>query len=153
MIFFNLSNLEERLRGNSLQANHLFTYFMINIILVILSLSTSKQPEDTEVWIMGLSTLMTAIITIGFLIYLFDLCKRAGSENRFLEFYFSLGFVVVLNFAVFILIPIAVLIKILNLPLLDFPLPNLVLDVLLEVIFYYILTRSFQRVLVPTKPD
>jgi hypothetical protein len=153
MIFFNLNELEERLRGNSLQANHLFIYFMINIILVILSLSISQQPEDTEVWIMGLSTLMTAIITIGFLIYLFDLCKRAGSENRFLEFYFSLGFVVVLRFVVFILIPTMVLSTFLNPPLLDFPIPNLILDVLLEVVFYYLLTRSFQRVLVPTKLD
>jgi hypothetical protein len=153
MIFFNLNELEERLRGNALQTNHLFTYFMINIILVMLSLSIRQEPEDTEVWIMGLSTLMTVIINIGFLIYLFDLCKKAGSENRFLEFYFSLGFVVVLRFSVFILIPMMILTTFLIPDLLDSPIPNLVLDVILEVIFYYLLTQSFQRVLVPTKPD
>jgi hypothetical protein len=119
----------------------------------MLSLSTRQEPEDTEVWIMGLSTLMTVIINIGFLIYLFDLCKKAGSENRFLEFYFSLGFVVVLRFSVFILIPMMILTTFLIPDLLDSPIPNLVLDVILEVIFYYLLTQSFQRVLVPTKPD
>ena len=152
MIIFNLKKLEEKLRDRPLQASQLFSYFLIYVFLMILNFNFSEE-SGTDKWIMVLTALISITVTIGFLIYTFNICKGFGSEDRFLELYFSLGFVVAIRFVVFVMIPLAILVSVLNSDFLDLPIPDLIFFSLLEIIYYYLLLQSFQRVLMPTKID
>ena len=150
MIFLNIKLLEEKLIKDELPSKHVFIYFLISSVLLTLSTEINPAAESVDAWFRTFELLLTIAIVIVFSIHFFNQCRSSGKEKRFLEFYFSLGFVVGLRLVVFmflagILIAIFLLIVLPDWDASD-PLFELIFGTALSLVYFLLLMRSFQRV-------
>ena len=150
MIFLNIKLLEEKLIKDELPSKHVFIYFLISSVLFTLSTEINPAAESVDAWFRTFELLLTIAIVIVFSIHFFNQCRSSGKEKRFLEFYFSLGFVVGLRLVVFmflagILIAIFLLIVLPDWDASD-PLFELIFGTALSLVYFLLLMRSFQRV-------
>lgn len=150
MIFLNIKLLEEKLIKDELPLKHVFIYFLISSVLLILSTEINQAAEGVDTWSRTFELFLTIAIVVVFSIHFFNLCRSSGKEKRFLEFYFSLGFVVGLRLLVFMFLAIVPLTILLLIVLPDWdisdPLFELIFGTILNLMYFFLLMRSFHRV-------
>ncbi len=152
MIFYNIKELESQIRANRLPQKHVFIYAVILLTFSSLNALSFGSDESVDPWANNIGVLLAAIITIGFTVHLYNLCKEFDQEDRFFEYYFSIGFVMVVRLFVFALV--------LSIPIgaLSFLIPpdyfegydlivDLTMTTLIGFIYYILMIRSFNRVL------
>ncbi len=152
MILLDIKKLEMELRRETLPAKAVFNYFLIHLILLSLAPLNFNSSAPTNLWVDNLGVILGLIITVGFTFHLYAMCNDSGEEERFIEYYFSLGLVVLVRlFILFLLmsIPIGALF------LLFFPnvmegygvIIDLIMVAVVGFTYYFLLIRSFNRVL------
>ncbi len=152
MIFYNIKELESQLRANTLPQKHVFIYAVILLTLSSLNALSFGSHEPVDLWANNIGVLLAAIITIGFTVHLYNLCKEFNQEDRFFEYYFSIGLVMLVRlfvFALILTIPIGIM-SILIFPngVGDYSLGvELSMTAVIGIIYYYFVMRSFNRVL------
>lgn len=152
MIFYNIKELESQLRANTLPQKHAFIYAIILLTLSSLSALSFGSEELADPWTNNIQVFLEVIITIGFSLHLYSLCKEFNQEERFFEYYFSIGLVMLVRlfvFALILTIPIGIM-SILIFPdgVGDYSLGvELSMTAVIGIIYYYFVMRSFNRVL------
>jgi hypothetical protein len=149
MIWFNIKELELKLKGGEMSDKDFFQYLLANMILysVVPYLSDSSSTK----WILAIEIVFALAITVIGTKMTFDINSRGDNKDYFKRF-FALSLVVAIRLIVFTfiaLVPVVVIARIANSfgtveGLDDFY--NLALTIIFSLAYYYMLTRSFERV-------
>ncbi len=152
MILYNIKELESQIIANTLPQKHVFIYAVILLTFSSLSALSFGSDEPVDLWANNMGVILAAIITIGFTIHLYNLCKEHNQEDRFFEYYFSIGLVMVVRLFVFafvLSIPIGVLSFLISPDYFEGYdlIVDLTMTTLIGFIYYIMMIRSFNRVL------
>lgn len=156
MIFFNLKKAESLLKRGNYSNGFVFNYFLISSILIVLS--TFANLSNNEEWKLVLEITMVVLMNLLGLVFLYRINEK-GDQKNFLERYFVLNFIVSIRVIVFFTLFLIVFLiiayvaeKIIEVE--SFSKYDLFgefwfdfsLEILITVIIYILIGRSFKRV-------
>jgi len=151
MIWFDIKELERKLKIGDVSEGTFFNYLLAN--LIIFSIFSYLSTNDYTVkWVIVVEIIIEIIVTVVGAKMTFDI-NSAGDKKDYLGRFLSLSFVIGLRlfaFAIIIGIPIALVFSLLNRNLdidenlKDFLELGLVAG--LSIFYYFMLTNSFKKV-------
>ncbi|KYG84756.1 hypothetical protein AWW67_01545 [Roseivirga seohaensis] len=158
MIIYSIKKLENDLQARTLSQKHVFIYFIVRVVLIGLGSLNFSGDELIDPWMTNLAVLLELMITVGFTLHLFNLCKEANQAERFWEYYFSIGFVIgvrLLVIGLILIIPVSVFILLLIPDFMnDFGyIFELGFTAIVLFVYYLMFINSLNRVLEDTPVD
>lgn len=151
MNWFNLQDLENRLIENNVSEKEGFYYLLVSIILSCLTIYVSNDGYNIDIFLISEIVLMLLITVIG--LHLTFRANQNGDGKEYLKRYISLSFVIMIRLMVFtflLAIPVVIILALTFEGIMDnklfsdfFPLSVLII---ISVVFYYFLIRSFKKV-------
>lgn len=151
MIWFDIQQLETGLKNRTLSEKQIFYYLLANLILfsVVPYIATNNNQNN---WLIAFEILIIITITIIGTKKTFDI-NSAGDNKDYYERFLSLSFVVGIRFIVLVLVLMIPFYIIEDLVAKNISvnkdltgLSDILFAVVGEVLYYYMLTKSFKRV-------
>jgi hypothetical protein len=151
MIWFDIGELELRLKNGDLSDKDSFYYLLANLILFAIAPYIDSQ-DDTSKWVIALEIVIAIAMTVIGTKMTFDI-NSAGDNNDYLKRFLSLSFVTSIRLLVFVCIaaiPVGTVIYFLGESIgASKNIANLfdiAFTVIAGLVYYVMLTRSFKRV-------
>jgi hypothetical protein len=152
MIWFNIKELERRLKGNELSDKQAFIYLVANLMVYTLAPYLPRENSTKSWWLIAIEVGIVLIITVLGIKRTFDI-NQSGDNSDYFRRFISLSFVTNVRFLVFVFLAaipiglIAVLIDT-NFNIADSvkDLFDIALTAVAGIVYYFLLINSFKRV-------
>lgn len=155
MIWFDIKNLEEKLIENEISERTGYHYLLAFLIIITLAISGEEPADFTSQTLRFLDIIIGLIITIWGTGKLFEINNK-GNNRDFLKRYFSLCFVhtsriVIVVFLITLLYNLVAEFMLVDYSkyldnLLKNDISELVFNILFQIVFYFLVIRSFKKV-------
>lgn len=151
MIWFNLKELERRLRNGELSDKYIFNYLLASVLLESV-VSYVNNDEYTTKWILGIEIIILLLITGLSMKKTFDINAASDNKDYFIR-YLSLSFVIGIRLFVFIFIavlPTGFIVNLVDKDIRDNEIVKDLFDLVVAasicIFYYFMLINSFRRV-------
>ena len=151
MIWFDINELEQKLKNGDLSDKDIFNYLLANLIVYSI-LPYLSSNDYTIKWLIVIEIVIAIGITVVGTKRTFDI-NATGDNKDYFKRIISLSFVTgfrLLVFACVVAIPVALIVSLVDKTIIAFEsmkdLFNLSFTTVAGILYYYMLTSSFRRV-------